>query len=106
MYGRRSRPTATFELSTSADEAVVLADPASTRRLDSYMDIDVRLARKFSFRDRSSLTAFFEISNALNRRNECCIEFEIDAESEEPALVLESIRSLPLLPSLGVIWRF
>ena len=60
----------------------------------------------FSSTIDSSLTVFFEISNAFNRRNECCTEFELDDESEEPVLVLESIRSLPLLPSLGVIWRF
>jgi hypothetical protein len=30
----------------------------------------------------------------------------MDDESEEPQLVIESIRSLPLLPSIGVIWKF
>lgn len=104
---RSGWPTTTLALISSDDgEAVVSADLASTRRLGAYIDIDARVTRRFRFQDGSSLTAFFEISNALNRRNECCTEFEIDDESEQPELVVESIRSLPLLPSLGVIWRF
>ena len=104
---RSGWPTTTLALISSDDgEAVVSADLASTRRLGTYIDIDARVARRFRFQDGSSLTAFFEISNALNRRNECCTEFEIDEESDQPELVVESIRSLPLLPSLGVIWRF
>lgn len=94
-------------LSLLGATTVVLASELTGRSLEqAYVDIDARIARKFHFKDTSSLTAFFEISNALNRRNECCMEFELDEESEEPVLVLESIRSLPLLPSLGVIWRF
>ena len=81
-------------------------DSANRRNLRTYFDIDARIARNFRFSDGGSLTAFFEISNALNRRNECCTEFEIDSESGEPVFVQESIRSLPLLPSLGVVWRF
>ena len=82
------------------------ANLASGNRLRTYIDVDARIARRFRFGDDSSLTAFFEISNMFNRRHECCTEFELDDESEEPVVVLESIRSLPLLPSLGVIWRF
>jgi len=54
----------------------------------------------------ASLTVFFEINNALNRRNACCTEYELDDEAEQPTLVLETIRSVPLTPSLGVVWRF
>lgn len=99
-------PTTTLEHDTSNGDAIISVDSASTRRLESYLDIDARIARRFRLGDSDSLTVFFEISNALNRRNACCTEFEIDDESGEPELVLESIRSLPLLPSLGVIWRF
>ena len=88
------------------EAVVVRADSTNTEHLRAYAEIDARLARKFQFDDRSSLTVFFELSNAFNRHNECCTEFEIDDESGEPELVLETIRSLPLLPSLGVIWRF
>ena len=79
---------------------------ANAQRLETYVDIDARIARKFQFDGGASLTVFFEITNALNRRNTCCTEYELDDESEEPVFVTENIRSLPRLPSLGVIWQF
>jgi outer membrane receptor protein involved in Fe transport len=103
---RSGWPTTRVELVATQDSAVLQAPIANAQRLETYVDIDARIARKFQFDGGASLTFFFEISNALNRRNSCCTEYELDDESEEPALVTESIRSLPLLPSLGVIWRF
>jgi outer membrane receptor protein involved in Fe transport len=108
---RSGSPSTALELVATDDgELVVHASSANTQQLKPYLDIDARVARKFRFDGGSSLTAFFEISNVLNRRNECCMEFEIEDESAdesaEPQLVTESIRSLPLLPSLGVVWRF
>lgn len=95
-----------FDLAAESGTPIVHANPASGHRLRTYIDVDARIARRFHLGGDSSLTAFLEISNVFNRRNECCTEFELDDESEEPELELESIRSLPLLPSLGVIWRF
>lgn len=103
---RSGWPSPALVLVADGDEVVVRVDSADERRFGAYLDIDARVGRTFRFEDGSSLTAFFEISNVLNRRNECCIEYELDDESGRPELVLESIRSLPLLPSLGVVWRF
>jgi outer membrane receptor protein involved in Fe transport len=103
---RSGWPQPALVLDTEGETPIVRTNLAGDHRLGTYIDVDARIARNFRFGDDSSLTAFFEISNAFNRRNECCTEFELDDESEEPVLVLESIRSLPLLPSLGVIWRF
>jgi hypothetical protein len=103
---RSGWPTTQVELIASEDGAVLHAPSANTQRLETYLDIDARIARRFQFAGANSLTVFFEISNALNRRNTCCIEYELDDESEEPVFLTESIRSLPLLPSLGIIWQF
>lgn len=103
---RSGWPQPALEFHADSETPIVHAKLASGDRLSTCVDVDARIARRFRFGDDSSLTAFFEISNVFNRRNECCTEFELDDESEEPVLVLESIRSLPLLPSLGVIWRF
>ena len=99
-------PRAVLEPVVVDDEPVVRADLAGSARYRAYFDVDARLARKFHFGSRSSLTVFLEVRNVLNRRNECCTEYEIDDESEEPQFVTESVRTLPLLPSLGVIWEF
>jgi outer membrane cobalamin receptor len=78
-------------------------------RLRAYADLDLRIARKFRFDETNLLTVFLEVSNVLNRNNQCCIEYEYEDEEEEegePFLELESVNSLPLLPSLGFSWRF
>jgi outer membrane cobalamin receptor len=103
---RSGWPTTQVELVATEDSATLQAPMANAQRLETYVDIDARIARKFQFEGGALLTLFFEVSNALNRRNSCCTEYELDDESEEPVFLTESIRSLPLLPSLGVIWRF
>jgi outer membrane receptor protein involved in Fe transport len=103
---RSGWPVTRLQLLVTQDNAVLYAPVANTQRLETYIDIDARIARKFQFDSGASLTFFVEISNALNRRNTCCTEYELDDESEEPVFVTENIRSLPRLPSLGFIWRF
>jgi outer membrane receptor protein involved in Fe transport len=103
---RSGWPTTPLSLVVEDEEAIVIASDINSRRLRSYVDIDLRIGRKFSLSGGDSLTAFFELSNALDRRNECCMEYEIDDEIEEPTLTIEPIRGLPLLPSVGIIWRF
>jgi outer membrane cobalamin receptor len=103
---RTGWPTTKVQLVSTEEAEILYAPAANTQRLQTYVDIDARIARKFSFRDGSTLTAFFEISNALDRRNECCVEYGLDDDFEETVLELEGVRSLPRLPSIGVIWRF
>jgi hypothetical protein len=103
---RSGWPTTPLELVVEDDAAIVRASDINSRRLRSYVDIDLRIGRRFDLSGGDSLVAFFELSNALDRRNECCMEYEIDDEIEEPTLTIEPIRGLPLLPSLGVVWRF
>jgi outer membrane cobalamin receptor len=103
---RSGWPTTQVEFVATDEGGVVRAPSANAQRLETYIDIDARIARKFQFDGGASLTVFFEISNALNHRNSCCTEYGLDDESEEPIFLTESIRSLPRLPSLGVIWRF
>ena len=75
-------------------------------QLPTFASVDFRLSRKFDV-PRGSLTAFVEISNAFNRRNVCCVDWDIE-ESPDGGDVLE--RSLdywmPLLPAIGILWEF
>lgn len=104
---RSGWPTTTPTLVFGEDnEPIAFAARANADRLETYLDIDARVARRFPLQGDASLTVFFEINNALNRRNACCTEYELDDEAEQPTLVLETIRSVPLTPSLGVVWRF
>lgn len=66
------------------------------------------MARKFHMQSAGTLTTFVEVNNVLSRRNECCVEYEVESEDVPGELILDrSTRGyLPLLPSLGFVWRF
>jgi len=85
---------------------VAVPGPRNEIRHPTFASVDVRLSRKFKVR-RGSLLAFVEISNLFNRRNVCCIDWDL----EEDALGNESLEYshdywLPLLPAIGVLWEF
>lgn len=80
--------------------------PRNAHRLGHFGSIDFRVARQFALR-RGSLSAFFEVTNATNRRNECCIDFDID-EDEDGAVFLDRTVEhwLPVIPAVGILWEF
>ncbi len=71
-----------------------------------YASLDLRLSREFKV-PRGSLLAFVEISNALNRRNECCLDWDFE-ENAAGGELLERGQDywMPLLPAIGVLWEF
>lgn len=89
-------------------EPINIAVPAARNalRLPTFASADVRLSRKFKLR-RGSLLAFVEISNVFNRRNVCCVDFDLDSD-EDGNDVLEPSEDywLGLLPAIGVLWEF
>ena len=96
-------PTTSLALDANGN---ALPGPRNAEQLPTFSSLDVRLSRKFDVR-RGSLTAFVEISNALNRHNVCCIDWDI-GEDAGGELVLEHSRDywLPLLPAIGILWEF
>jgi outer membrane receptor protein involved in Fe transport len=80
--------------------------PRNAQRLPTFAAVDWRLSRKFDVR-RGTLTAFIEVSNTFDRRNVCCIDWDVD-EGEDGELSLEHSRDywMPLLPAIGVLWEF
>lgn len=71
-------------------------------RYSPFASLDLRASREFDV-GRGELTAFLEITNALNRDNPCCTEYRIDSAGN---LLSRTTHWLPLVPSLGVVWRF
>jgi len=68
--------------------------------------VDIRLSRKFDVR-RGSLLAFVEISNLFNRRNVCCIDWDLEEDSGgNQALEFSNDYWMPLLPAIGILWEF
>ena len=105
-------PTTDLELvqvGTDPDGQPILQAIPGTRnglRVGTFASLDFRVSRRFDVR-RGSLLVFLEVSNLLDRRNECCVDWDI-AEGEEGASFLEFSHDywLPRLPAIGVLWEF
>jgi len=93
------------EVHTGWPKSVLPAEELNTSQYSVFHTLDVRVSREFDVR-RGDLTVFLEVSNLYDRENTCCTEYSITTGSDGPLLVEKEARWLPLLPSLGVIWRF
>lgn len=81
--------------------------PRNSARYPNYLNLSARLARSY-WLEHSSLELYFEVLNLLNRDNPCCIDRITLQGNADGSFELreESLQGLPLLPSLGVAWRF
>lgn len=100
---RSGWPTTRVTLDTNGATPVIVAGKRNAERVRFFASADLRIQRRFDL-NRSSLSAFFEVSNFLGRANPCCVAYEIDDETG--ALDLERRDYLPVIPSLGVLWQF
>jgi outer membrane receptor protein involved in Fe transport len=84
----------------------LVAGPYNAQRLADFQSIDVRVSRRIALA-RSELTVFGELINALNHSNPCCLAYDLETD-EADRLTLETgfDEWLPLVPSVGVTWRF
>jgi outer membrane cobalamin receptor len=101
---RTGWPTTLAAIEEGGPQNLVTTGPRNAERLGAYSTLDLRAARRFQTR-AGLISAFLEISNALNRRNDCCVDYGIDVGDTDEFLV-EGERNLPLLPSVGVSWQF
>jgi outer membrane receptor protein involved in Fe transport len=103
----RGWPTTEVELATLDPFPLVEADKRNASNVSNYARVDLRVARRFDLGTAGELTAFLEITNLAKRINDCCVEYQLeDEETEEVFLDVEPRGSLPLVPSLGVLWKF
>ena len=98
--------TAVLGLVDEAFVPEIITGPRNAERVGAFRSLDLRAARAFTLR-RGELSAFVELTNALDRDNECCVEYEIETEDvDEPGLSLTRLDYLPRVPSLGFVWTF
>jgi outer membrane receptor protein involved in Fe transport len=102
QWGRWSF-SAAGEIHTGWPKTVMPADEINSSRYSMFHTLDVRVSREFAVR-RGDLTAFLEVSNLANRKNPCCTEYSTTPDGSQ--LVEDEAYWLPLVPSLGVVWRF
>jgi outer membrane receptor for ferrienterochelin and colicin len=82
------------------------AGPRNGERLGSYARVDLRANRDVLLAN-SKLSFYLEVTNLLDRQNECCVEnYHVGPGRPAPVLVIEKSYWLPILPSFGVQWEF
>jgi len=101
-------PTTEMRLAETSVEpgyALVLGD-RNAQRFATFATLDLRAGRRFVLGD-NLLTTFFELSNALNRSNPCCVDFDV-VEDDDGRLTIDRQEDhwLPLLPSIGFLLEF
>lgn len=88
-------------------EYVAVPGARNAGRHDTFASLDIRIARHWDL-PRGSLTAFLEVSNLLNRRNTCCLDFDLEEDEATGEDVFERGLDywMPLLPAIGILWEF
>ena len=95
----------TTELSLTED-GIAVPGSRNASQHGTYASLDMRLSRRFELK-RGSLLAFVEVSNILNRRNECCLDWDLEENiAGEDVLERGQDYWMPLLPAIGVLWEF
>ncbi|MEX2123012.1 MAG: TonB-dependent receptor [Woeseia sp.] len=85
---------------------ILSTGPRNSLRHAQFQTLDARISRGFDV-TRGELTAFLEITNLNNRENPCCTDYSIGIdENGDETLLRDESSWLPLVPSLGVVWRF
>jgi hypothetical protein len=80
--------------------------PRNSLRHSVFHSVDVRASRRFDVAI-GELTGFLEITNIYDRQNPCCTKYRIQTDdSGNQVLTANEGAWLPLIPSLGVTWRF
>jgi len=74
--------------------------------LDVFATVDVRATRRFELR-RGELRAYAEVTNALDRSNDCCRRYQVTGSPADGFEFDGRTRHWAgLVPSVGVLWIF
>ncbi len=102
----RGWPTTEIELETLDPFPLASVGKRNATNISNYSRIDLRIARRFDLESAGELTAYLEVNNLTKRNNDCCVEFQVEDEEGDVFLDVETRGSMPLIPSLGVLWKF
>jgi len=85
---------------------VAIPGPRNAQKHGIFASVDARLSRKFKMQ-RGSLLVFLEVTNVLNRSNECCLDWDFNEDPASSDLLERGVELwMPLLPAIGFLWQF
>ena len=89
-----------------SQDLILSTTPRNSLRYSTFHSLDMRISRQFDV-GKGELTGFLDITNVYNRNNPCCLEYTIQTDESGNQYIQTLQRNwLPIVPSLGVIWRF
>ena len=89
---------------TGASEWV--AGPRNADRLGAFASVDLRVSRDFVLR-HGTLNVFVEATNLTDRANHCCTDFSFEPTGTGALGLSREYRDwLPLVPNVGVLWKY
>jgi len=99
-------PTSTLGVDPQTGEPRIDLSQRNRSRFADYNSLDLRLTRTFIL-SRGALDVFMELSNATSRENPCCIEYDVTRQPDGSLRYERDVDSwLPIVPSVGVLWRY
>jgi hypothetical protein len=99
-------PTTGLTLAESPDgETTSVVGPRNALELGGVASLDLRASRALALRV-GSLDVFVELSNATNRQNPCCLDFDLEEDASGRFLEQETETWLPRIATFGVLWQF
>jgi hypothetical protein len=88
------------------EEYFPIPGPRNAERLGTFATLDFRIARQFPVKV-GRVSAFLEVTNATDRRNECCIDYDIDEDENENVFLGISVEHwLPRIIAVKLLWEF
>ncbi|HMB61207.1 MAG TPA: TonB-dependent receptor [Xanthomonadales bacterium] len=88
------------------DEYFPVPGPRNAEQLNAFFSLDFRISRQFQVK-YGQLSGFFEVTNATNRKNQCCVDYDTDETDDGTVYLDKTIDDwLPIIPAIGVLWEF
>jgi outer membrane receptor protein involved in Fe transport len=99
-------PTTMLAFDPSSPTPRLSSADRNREKLAAFNSLDLRLTRIFVL-DRGVLDVFAEVTNATSRDNPCCVEYRAVTAPGGMTTYERHVDSwLPLVPSVGVLWRY
>ena len=100
-------PTTPLSVVFDPDEEDLIPVPGerNSATLGTFFTLDFRVSREFDVK-KGRLSAFLEVSNATNRNNACCFDYDVDDEIDPPQLDRSEDYWVPVIPAIGLLWEF
>lgn len=99
-------PVTPVGIVTGVSGTTVALGPRNGARYADFATVDLRASRDFDL-GLGSLNVYAGVTNAFDRKNPCCVDYEFEAEDGGGILVEREFRNwLPLVPEFGVLWKF